>query len=448
MDNEALLNFSIDNLPNDLEAEQSVLGCMLIDLDCVSDVFDSIKEDHFYYPQNRALFASITQMFLSAEKIDVITILSAAKNNPAFESEEEAKRYIASLVAIVPTSAHLDAYIKIVEEKFYLRGLIKAANEILNTANQQDISSRRLLDYSEQLIYDLRQGKDIKGLRRIDQILIETYENLQKASSEDKQSLVGLSTGFSALDSVIGGLKKSDLVVLAARPSVGKSSFAMNIAANVAIHNHDSAVAVFSLEMSSSQLATRMLSSEALVDTKALFSGNLTGNDWTKIAEGAQLLTETQLYIDDTSAVSIPEMKAKLRRLKNLGLVVIDYLQLMNSAKRIDNRVQEVGDLTRNLKIMAKELNVPVILLSQLSRGPEQRTDHRPMLADLRDSGSIEQDADIVLFLYRDELYNPDSDRRGIAECIVAKNRNGEVKTIDISWNENFTRFSTLEHFR
>ena len=306
---------------------------------------------------------------------------------------------------------------------------------------------RSLMEFAEQKLYEIRQGKDATGLVKVDRAIFELYDKLQRISGDDKKQYVGIPTGFSALDSLTTGLNRTDLILLAARPAMGKSSFMMNIASNVAKQGH--AVAIFSLEMSREQLITRMLSSDALIQVSQLRSGNLSVDDWTKLALSAQTIAKMPMYIDDTAGITVAEMKAKLRRIRNLGLVIIDYLQLMSSGRRIDNRVQEVSEITRNLKVMAKELDVPIITLSQLSRSPDKRTgDHRPVLSDLRESGSIEQDADLVMFLYRDEYYNEDSEDKGVAECIVAKNRHGATDTVKLAWDGEHTRFISRELFR
>ena len=301
-----------------------------------------------------------------------------------------------------------------------------------------------MLDFAEQKIFDIRQGRDADGLRKIEDVVVEAYDDISKKSGEDREKYLGMGSGFSKLDGVITGLNKSDLLIVAARPAMGKTSFVLNIAANVCRHRNDKEVVIFSLEMSNEQLVTRMLSSESLVESEKLLKGTIQDDDWTKLADGAERLSGMQIYLDDTAGITVTQMKAKLRRMKNLGLVIIDYLQLMSSGRRIDNRVTEISEITRQLKLMAKELNVPVIVLSQLSRSVESRTDKRPVLSDLRESGSIEQDADIVMFLYRDHYYNkekcPDPT---LAECIVAKNRHGETGTVPLRWNGQFTLFLT-----
>ena len=433
-------------MPYSLEAEQSVLGCILLDFSCISDVMQYVSADSFYRKSHQEIYSLMLSMFSAGSAADYLTILEAVRNAEIFESDEDAKVYLTSLAQTVPSIANVVSYALIVQEKAYLRNLLKISQDIMSNVSQKQDDPKKLLDSVEQRIFEIRQGREAGGLTRIDEILIQAYDKLQKLSSEDSEKYKGLSTGFKELDNITTGLNASDLLILAARPGMGKTSFALNIATNVAKKSGKD-TAVFSLEMSKEQLALRLLSSEARVVSNSLRTGNLSSDDWERIAVNAESLSKAPLYIDDTPGITVAEIKAKCRRLKNLGLIVIDYLQLMSSMRRTDNRVQEVSEITRSLKIMAKELNVPVITLSQLARGPEARTDKRPMLSDLRESGSIEQDADLVLFLYRDEYYNKESDPH-VAECIVAKNRHGETATVQMAWDGKFTKFSGLEKFR
>ncbi len=433
-------------MPYSLEAEQSVLGCILLDFSCISDVMQYVSADSFYRKSHQEIYSLMLSMFSAGSAADYLTILEAVRNAEIFESDEDAKVYLTSLAQTVPSIANVVSYALIVQEKAYLRNLLKISQDIMSNVSQKQDDPKKLLDSVEQRIFEIRQGREAGGLTRIDEILIQAYDKLQKLSSEDSEKYKGLSTGFKELDNITTGLNASDLLILAARPGMGKTSFALNIATNVAKKSGKD-TAVFSLEMSKEQLALRLLSSEARVVSNSLRTGNLSSDDWERIAVNAEALSKAPLYIDDTPGITVAEIKAKCRRLKNLGLIVIDYLQLMSSMRRTDNRVQEVSEITRSLKIMAKELNVPVITLSQLARGPEARTDKRPMLSDLRESGSIEQDADLVLFLYRDEYYNKESDPH-VAECIVAKNRHGETATVQMAWDGKFTKFSGLEKFR
>ena len=431
-------------LPYSLEAEQTILGAILIDPAVLPVVLETIRPDCFFNEQHRTLFQIILQMFTSGEKADVITVLNAAVAQGVFETAAEGRSYLAALINIVPSTSNIESYCSIVAEKYYVRCLAFAARGILQDIQSGEQNAQTLMDAAEQRIFDIRQGRDVQGLVKVGDAICEAYDRIGKISGPDKEKYLGAKTGFKYLDTVTSGLNKSDLILIAARPGMGKTSFALNIATNVA-RRGDKEVAVFSLEMSKEQLATRMLSTEALVDSNKLRNGFLTNEDWVRLATSAGVLSGLPMFIDDTASVTVQQIKAKLRRMKNLGLVVIDYLQLMGSTLRTDNRVLIISEITRQLKIMAKELDIPVIVLSQLSRGPESRTDKRPMLSDLRESGSIEQDADIVMFLYRDAYYNKESPTPNISECIVAKNRHGETGTINLVWDGQFTRFSNAE---
>ncbi|MEG2295684.1 MAG: replicative DNA helicase, partial [Oscillospiraceae bacterium] len=417
-----------ENLPYSLEAEQSILGSILIDPSCINIVMQYLKPRSFFINRHGELYALLISMATNSQTIDIITVLNAVRQEGIFQTDEDAKIYLSQLAQIVPSTTNIESYTKIVQEKFYIRTLMTTARDIFDNCASSSADVSTLLDDAEQKIFDIRQGKETKGLIHIRDILIQAYDSLQKISGEDSEKYAGLSSGFKGLDRVISGLNPSDLILLAARPAMGKTSFALNIATNVAKLDRK-VVAVFSLEMSKEQLVLRMLSSESQIQGNQFKSGNLSPDDWIRIAQSASLLSKLNLYIDDSAGITVPEIKAKLRRMKNLGLVVIDYLQLMSSSgRRNENRVQEVSEMTRGLKIMAKELNVPIITLSQLSRGPDARADHRPMLSDLRESGSIEQDADIVMFLYREHYYDQENGNEHTAECIVAKNRHGETK--------------------
>lgn len=438
------MDFDINSteLPYNLEAEQTVLGALLLDPESLSVAMDYIKPDSFYVTKHRDLFSIIIRQFSLGVKTDIITVIDEAVREGIFESSSAAKEYLAALMEGVPTTKNIESYCKIVEEKYYTRSLITSAKEIIEAATAGQESAQQLLDFAEQKIYDIRQGKAADGLTKIDEVVLEAYDDLGRKSGPDKEKYIGAKSGFSDLDRVITGLNKSDLIIVAARPAMGKSVFALNLASNFARRNRDMEAVIFSLEMSKEQNVTRMLSSESFVELDYLMKGNISGEQWTKLAQGAESLSGMNIYLDDTAGITVPQMKAKLRRLKNLGLVVVDYLQLMNSNRRIDNRVNEISEITRQLKLMAKELNVPVITLSQLSRAVESRTDKRPMLSDLRESGSIEQDADIVMFLYRDAYYNKDTQDPTLAECIVAKNRHGETGTVNLRFSGQYQLFS------
>jgi replicative DNA helicase len=440
-----MTSFDSINLPYSLEAEQSVLGSILIDPACLNQILDHVKPQYFYLPQHREIFTAMTGMFSMSTAIDFVTLLEELKVSGVYD-DAGGKAYLLQLAQMVPSVANVVAYAKIVEEKYLLRSLITASKEIITSASEETDEVRNIMDLAEQRIYDIRQDKSSEGLRHIKDIIIETYDHLHMLSSSGKGKLLGIPTGFSDLDRMITGLNRSDLVLLAARPAMGKSAFALNIAQNVAKHGEK--VAFFSLEMTREQNVTRMLSTESLIDNNALRTGELNADDWVRLAQAADTLSKSQLYIDDSSGITVPEMKARCRRLKNLGFIVIDYLQLMSSGRRIENRVQEVSEMTRNLKIMAKDLNVPILTLSQLSRGTESRQDHTPMLSDLRESGSIEQDADIVLFLYREEYYKQSEENHNQATCKIAKNRHGEVGDIQLHWDGAHTKFTSLEKYR
>ena len=442
-ENDILL--SARELPHSIEAEQSVLGAIIADPSVLSDVLELIKPEYFYNDQHKALYSIMLQMNSMSLPVDIVTVLNEAEKQHIFESPAEGRRYLAEIGNMLPSTANIESYCKIVADKYFLRSLSYVARTILEEVQSGEQNAQLLLDSAEQKIYDIRQGRDVRGLVPLSEAIAEAYDRLGKISGPDKDKYVGARTGFTLLDSITSGLNKSDLIIIAARPGMGKTSFAMNIATNVA-RRAEKEVVTFNLEMSKEQLATRILSTEALVESNTLRNGRISGDDWVKLATSAGYLSSLPLYIDDTASMTVQQMKAKLRRTKNLGLVIIDYLQLMESTSRSDNRVVVISEITRQLKVMAKELNVPVILLSQLSRAVESRTDKRPMLSDLRESGSIEQDADIVLFLYREAYYNKESQRQNISECIVAKNRHGETGTVELIWDGQYTRFSNPEY--
>lgn len=440
------MDFDISSaeLPYNLEAEQTVLGALLLDPESLSVAMNYIKPESFYVSKHRDLFAIIIRLFSLGVNADIITVINEAVKDGIFESSTAGKEYLAAIMEGVPTTKNIESYCKIVEEKYYTRSLITSAKEIIEAASAGQESAQQLIDFAEQKIYDIRKGKSTDGLVKIDEVVLEAYDELGRKSGPDKELYIGARSGFADLDHVITGLNRSDLIIVAARPAMGKSVFALNLAANFARHNKDSEAVIFSLEMSKEQNVTRMLSSESIVELDYLMKGNISGDQWTKLAQGAERLSGMNIYLDDTAGITIPQMKAKLRRLKRPGLVIIDYLQLMNSNRRIENRVNEISEITRQLKLMAKELDVPIITLSQLSRAVESRTDKRPLLSDLRESGSIEQDADIVMFLYRDAYYNKDTPDPTLAECIVAKNRHGETGTVNLRFSGQYQLFTGL----
>ena len=440
MANEDLL---LRQMPHSLEGEQAVLGSMLIDPDCVKNVMDRLRPGDFYLRQNREIFETIYTMFSYARPIDGITVFGEMEK--AGLTDGNTRSYLAQLMEITPTSANVLEYAAIVRDKALLRQVAQAAGEITALVQEGMGEAGEILEASAQKIYAIRRGPSAQEMVPLRQVLPDVLDRLGEMS-EHENHLPGLSTGLSAIDQKITGLNKSDLILLAARPGMGKTSLALNVALNVA--REGKTVAVFSLEMSREQLATRLLSSEALVENNRLRTGLLRETDWEKIAGAATVLNRLDIRIDDNPLLSVADMNAKCRRLEGLALVVVDYLQLMTSAgggRGGENRQQVVSDMSRMLKIMAKELNVPVICLSQLSRANEKRDDKRPMLSDLRESGAIEQDADIVLFLYRDDYYNEDSEKHNIAECIVAKNRHGETGKVELRWMPEYTQFSTLD---
>ncbi len=437
-------------IPFSLVAEQSLLGSILIDPEAFSQVADLVKPVDFYLQEHQDIYAAMQELFDSNTEIDAVILLDVLIRNGAYSDRNAATQYLRSLVDKVPSALNVKDYAHIVKDKSVLRQLIETCSDISDVAYSEQDSVAHILDAAENKIFAIAQGRDTRNFRTVHEIIKGIYVQLDELRKNGESSQ-GLSTGFKGLDRVLAGMGKSDLVLVGARPGMGKTSFALNIASNVA-EKTGKAVCIFSLEMSAEQLVNRMLSSEALVDSYALRRGVLTTEDWTSLAVAATRLSASNILIDDTSGITITGMKAKLRRVQNLGLVVIDYLQLMQSDRRIDNRVQEVAEISRAMKIMAKELMVPVICCAQLSRGPESRQDKKPMLSDLRDSGAIEQDADVVLFLYRDEYYktNASSDPNSsaassIAEVIIAKNRHGSTGTVQMGWIGKYTKFRTID---
>ena len=435
----------IRKIPFSLEAEQSVLGSILIDPECFPEIASMLKSDDFYLESHAAIYLAMQDLFLQSRTIDVVTLIDALVKNGVYGTGDEGRKYIKIIAEIVPSAANVKDYAKIVRDKNILRRLIGVCSEISDTAYSEQDDVTHLLDSAEQAIFAIAENNETKGFTHIREAILANYEHI-KLLKTDKAAAAGQPTGFSDLDKVLVGMGPGDLILVGARPGMGKTSFTMNVATKVAQYSKK-AVCVFSLEMSAEQLASRMLSSEALVDSYALRSGNLSNDDWEKLARASSMLSECEILIDDTAGMTVTGMKAKLRRVKNLGLVVIDYLQLMQSDRRIDSRVNEVAEISRNLKLLAKDLRVPIITCAQLSRGPESRTDKRPMLSDLRDSGAIEQDADVVMFLYRDEYYDAADKKDGIqntAEIIVAKNRHGSTANVKMGWFGAFTKFTSL----
>lgn len=436
------------SLPFSLEAEQSLLGSILIDQDSFNEIAGIVKSEDFYMESHKQIYLAMQELYLSSRTIDFVTLIDALVKQGVYENDEKGREYIRVLAEIVPSAANVKDYARIVKDKSVLRSLIDACGEITDTAYEEQEEVSAILDSAEQKIFDIAQGNETKNFTHIRDVLLSTYDHLQLLKT-DPDAAAGTPTGFSDVDKVLVGMGPGDLILVGARPGMGKTSFCMNIATRVA-QRSSKTVCVFSLEMSCEQLVTRMLSSEALIDSYVLRSGDLQEDDWAKLAKASAVLSETDILIDDTSGATVMSMKSKLRRVKNLGLVVIDYLQLMQSDRRIDNKVQEVAEISRGLKLLAKELRVPVICCAQLSRGPESRTDKRPMLSDLRDSGAIEQDADVVMFLYREEYYANKSDTKGTpvnpnqALVIISKNRHGSTADVPIGWFGQFTKFATI----
>jgi len=428
-------------MPFSLEAEQSVLGSIMIDPSCMDTIATLISRDDFYLPEHGSIFSAMQSMYLKSRNIDVVTLIDELVISGTYD-EAGGNSYLKLIAETVPTSANAVDYAKIVRDKAILRQLIEAGEDIAEAAYAGEDEAERLVEYAEAKVFRIAEGRENKNFVHIRDALLQVYERL-KLLKENPEEVRGTPTGFEGLDNVIVGLGKSDLVLVGARPGMGKTSFAMNMATASAIATKKT-VCVFSLEMSAEQLANRMLSSEAQVDSYKMRSGQLESEDWEAIAYASSRLSEAEILIDDTPGISVTAIKSKLRRVKNLGLVVIDYLQLMQGDRHTDNRVQEVGDISRGLKLLAKELNVPVICCAQLSRGPESRPDKRPMLSDLRDSGAIEQDADVVMFLYRDEYYKEETPAQSVAEVIIAKNRHGSLDKVKLGWIGRFTKFTNL----
>ncbi len=432
--------------PHDIEAEQAIIGSMLTDKDAVIASIEVLKEDDFYREDNRAIYSAILNLYNRAEPVDIITVKAELESMGKFE-QVGGLEYLAELPEKVPTTANANKYIKIVEEKSLLRNLIQTANEIIDSGYDPTEEVEDIMESAEKKIFNIMQGKNQKGVTPIKDVLVDSFTQLEELYNR-KQHVTGVPSGFPELDQRTAGFQKSDLILIAARPAMGKSAFALNIATYAAV-NAKVPVAIFSLEMSKEQMVNRILCSEAMVDSNKIRTGKLEDDDWAKLAGSIGPLSEAEIYIDDTPGISVMEIRAKCRKLKlekNIGMVVIDYLQLIQgNNRRNGSREQEISEISRSLKMLAKEINVPVIALSQLSRAVEQRQDHRPMLSDLRESGAIEQDADIVMFLYRDDYYNKESSKKDIAEVIIAKHRSGSLGTVDLLWMASYTKFANWE---
>ena len=434
-------------MPHSLEAEQAVLGSILIDARCAPQVISALKPEDFYTDLNKGIYEVICSMFNFARPIDAVTVLDEMKLQGIFNAQSS-QSYLVELMNVTPTAANVMRYVEIIRDKALLRNIATVAADITAAVNEGTDPGDSVLEMAERRIYALRQGKTMGGLEPISSILGEVYKDLAEVS-RTKGGIPGLPTGLGELDETIMGLKNTDFIILASRPGMGKTSLALNMALNVG-KKTGKAVAIFSLEMSKQQLAQRLLSSEAFVDSKKLLTGLLTREDWQKLSGATATISRTKLYIDDNSVITVSDMNAQCRRIQDLGLVVVDYLQLMTSATgdSSENRIQAVAEISRMLKIMAKELNVPVLCLSQLSRASTQRQDKRPMLSDLRESGSLEQDADIVLGLYREDYFNKEAEEHNQAELIVMKNRHGNTGTIQVRWMPEYTTYASLERYR
>jgi replicative DNA helicase len=432
-------------LPHSQEAEQSVLGAMLMDRDAITTASEIIESEDFYQHQYGILFETILELYNEGKPVDLITLQERLREKdvpPEISSLEFAR----DLLNAVPTSANVRSYAQIVQEKSMLRKMIKVNEEIANTCYLAKDRVEDIMEDTEKKIFNLLQKRDTGDFVPIKDVVLHALDKIELAS-KNKGSVTGLPTGFVDLDYKTSGMQPSDLILIAARPSMGKTAFVLNIAQHMAFKNNET-VAIFSLEMSKEQLVNRLFALESKVDSQSIRTGNLSDEDWAKLIEGAGIIGKSNLIIDDTPGISVAELRSKCRKYKlehNLGIIIIDYLQLMTGSKKSDSRQQEISDISRSLKEIARELNVPVVALSQLSRAVEQRPDHRPMLSDLRESGAIEQDADVVMFIYRDDYYNKDSEKKNIAEIIIAKQRNGPIGTVELVWLPNYTKFANMQ---
>ena len=442
-------------VPFNLEAEQSVLGCILMDAECMEDAVAEINAESFYLPQHKAIFSAMMLMYTKSKAIDPVVLVDTLTKSGKYDVSG-GREYILQLQQSVPSAVNIGEYIKIVKEQYYLRTLINISNDVISKAASGEGEASAILDYAEQMIYNLRQGKEKNGPTKISEVIVnDVYNKLSQITGEDKEKYKGIPSGFGMLDKYLTGLNKSDLILIGARPAMGKTSFALNLAQNISMNAGKKCV-VFSLEMTKEQLAERLLSAQAGVESQKLKTGELTNDEWVRLGNAAGQFNDVELYLDDTSSITVPEIKSRLRRMKNVDAVIIDYLGLISSASKKENRVQEVSEITRQLKMMAKDLNIPVICCAQLSRGTEGHgKNHKPQLADLRESGSIEQDADIVLFLYREDYYRNDvaEDKQdeidaNKTELIVAKNRHGATGSIEMTFDKEFTRFRSIDKSR
>ncbi len=426
--------------PHHVEAEQAILGALLIDRNALSEVSGRLRADCFYLEKHKELFEAILSLYEESMPVDIVTVSDVLTRRGTLEKVGDMD-YIAHLANSVVTTTNVAHYVSIIEDKALLRSLIENSGKIMDMGYEGALEGLEVLNQAEKSVFDLAQGLNRTGLEAINSLLDKTFTQLEELCM-NKGDLTGVPSGFIDLDRKTSGFQNSDLILVAARPAMGKTSFVLNVAVNAALRNFP--VAIFSLEMSRTQLVNRILALESMVELEKMRTGRLETEDWKKIGYTLGPLAKSPIYIDDNASTNTMEMMSKLRKLKlekGLGLVVIDYLQLMEGRKKSDNRQQEISEISRSLKIMAKELNVPIIALSQLSRAPEQRTDHRPILSDMRESGAIEQDADMVMFLYRDDYYNDETEKRNIVEVIIAKHRNGSTGTVELAWMPEFTKF-------
>ncbi len=431
--------------PNSLEAEQSVLGAMLLDKEAISTATEVINGEDFYREAHKEIYEAIIEIFNKNEPVDLITITEKLKQRNTIEAIGGVT-YLVNLQNVVPSTRNVKHYAEIIHEKSILRRLIKSSNEVSSSCYDAKEEVVSIIDRAEKNIFDISLSRSTRGYTHIKDVLSSNFDKIEELYL-NKGRITGVPTGFLDLDSKLSGLQKSDLILVAARPSMGKSALMMNIVQYSSVREKVPSV-VFSLEMSKEQLSQRLLCAEALIDSHRLRVGDISEDEWVKLARAMGPLAQAPIFIDDTPAISITEMRAKCRRLKiehNLGLVVVDYLQLMQGKGNYDSRQQEISDISRSLKALARELNVPVVALSQLSRAPEMRADHRPILSDLRESGAIEQDADVVMFLYRDEYYHPDTEKKNIGELIIAKQRNGPTGVVELVWLGQYTKFANKE---
>lgn len=432
--------------PYNAEAEKSVIGSILMDRECLATVIEHVRADDFYDPRNKAVFEAIMNLFNMDRPIDIITVAEQLRHSGTFD-QVGGEIYLAEVASSVSTSANVKYYSKIVSDYSLRRKLITVSNEISTLAYDGNENIEKMLDISEQKVFDVSENKNMSGFISARDLLSQSFAHISEIAS-NPNNITGIPTGFKKLDEMISGLNKSNLILIAARPAMGKTSFALNIA-HYAAMKANAKVGIFSLEMSDEEIINRIWFSEAMVENSKIRSGSMQPNDWERLTLALSKLSAANIYVDDTAAVSPMDMRAKCRRMmaeRGLDLIIVDHIQLMQSSRRTENRQQEITEISRSLKMLAKDLDIPVIALSQLSRASDSRTDKRPMLSDLRESGAIEQDADIVMMLYRDDYYNKDTEHPGEAEIIVAKNRSGSTGTVRLSWQGEFTKFSNIDY--